>query len=134
MEKKGDGTRSFGIALAQILYHSNTNNLGTIGASWLFTSNNIILVFPFLYVVIHGTVERVWKRFCMICELTSNRVSIKKTPEIKSWFRNDIFTVTRDPLTLYSVNRDFYQQNRCKCRDKGSKLKPFKVKTYRALI
>ena len=72
MEKKGHGTRSFGIALAQILYHSN--KIGTIGASWLFTSNNIILVFPFQYVVIHGTVERVWKRFCMIRELTSNTV------------------------------------------------------------
>ena len=74
MEKKGDGTRSFGIALAQILYNSNKNNLGKIGASWLFTFNNIMVVFPFLYVVIHGTVERVWKRFCMIRELTSNTV------------------------------------------------------------
>ena len=74
MEKKGDGTRSFGIAMAQILYHSNRNNLGPFGANWLFTFNNIIVVFPFLYVVIHGTVERVWERFCMIRELTSNRV------------------------------------------------------------
>ena len=57
MEKKGDSTRSFGTALAQILYHSNKNNLGPFGASWLFTFNNMIAVFPFLYLVIHGMEE-----------------------------------------------------------------------------
>ena len=32
--EKGDRTRSFGIiALAQILYHSNKNNLGPFGAN-----------------------------------------------------------------------------------------------------
>ena len=61
------------MALAQILYHSNKDNLGPFGASWMFTFNNIIVVFSFIYLVTHGTVDWVWKRFCMNRELTSKQ-------------------------------------------------------------
>lgn len=57
--------------------------------------------------------NRDWKRFRVIYELTSKPVWIGKTLEIQSWYVNYIFTVMRDPPTVYSMNRDFYWENRC---------------------
>ena len=73
---------------------------------------------------------RVWMGFAWSVHWPVNKTWIRKTHEIQSWFVDYIFTVTRDPLTFWSVNRDFCRLKRCKCRDEGSKWKIVELRFY----